>query len=408
MAIIHELGRPLISLLRDQPLDWQLPPQFRLPELDARIRKLAQAVGRLNLDKGPAPYLGTVVAVGERSVISAKHTIESLIERTGGNAKLSHQYGPYLNFSVEGKGGTRIEIDDLLFVHPVLDVAALRTKTPLPAPASRLISRPPRSIAGRVIAAIGYPSRDRREPHLTDQILQGPEHTLHVSVGQVQSVEKAPSPTSNEATVQLFHDCSTLGGFSGGPLLDVMSGDVIGIHVGGMARHHNFATPSWEIGRDPRVRVHPVTFTVPASPWDHLWEPLFVAPHTAPPRDGTLTIGPKVQIWVNDKLIWEEEVDSNPSKALADLLVRLCQQSANEIRTFAGTLKLKSHLPEGKSAIQTADMLVELLQNRHQIDDAFFQHLMEEYQDYYQLIRATQFRWADRLERAVGAACSIK
>jgi hypothetical protein len=67
-----------------------------------------------------------------------------------------------LSFSVEGTGGPRVEIEGLLFVHPALDVAALRTKGKLLESTSRLVASRPRSIVGRLIAAIGYPSRDLR------------------------------------------------------------------------------------------------------------------------------------------------------------------------------------------------------------------------------------------------------
>lgn len=45
----------------------------------------------------------------------------------------------------------------------------------------------------------------------------------------------------------LDHDCSTLGGASGGCLLDLETGKVLGIHIGGSADTRNRAVPAWLI-----------------------------------------------------------------------------------------------------------------------------------------------------------------
>jgi endonuclease G len=59
-----------------------------------------------------------------------------------------------------------------------------------------------------------------------------------------------PNPQSLEV---LAHDCSTLGGNSGSAVLDITTGDVVGLHFAGEYLTANYAVPAWELAADPRV-----------------------------------------------------------------------------------------------------------------------------------------------------------
>ena len=75
----------------------------------------------------------------------------------------------------------------------------------------------------------------------------------------------------------LTHDISTLGGNSGSAVIDLYTGDVVGLHFAGMQRVANYAVPAWELAQDGRVVDTGVNFVAtpqPAvtPPWEHKWQ----------------------------------------------------------------------------------------------------------------------------------------
>jgi len=91
----------------------------------------------------------------------------------------------------------------------------------------------------------------------------------------------------------MTHDSSTLGGNSGSAIIDVRTGEVIGLHFGlhfaGLYLQANYAVPTYELARDRRVAGLGVHFqgTVPADPRvEDVWRRL--EPRSAPPPAVTL------------------------------------------------------------------------------------------------------------------------
>jgi hypothetical protein len=85
---------------------------------------------------------------------------------------------------------------------------------------------------GIPVAVIGYPFKDGfRNPLFTDTIFN-----------DIYGVKRAaPGEITGIGTDRLFHDCSTLGGNSGSPVLSMESGGVIGIHYSGEFLYRNEA-----------------------------------------------------------------------------------------------------------------------------------------------------------------------
>ena len=59
-----------------------------------------------------------------------------------------------------------------------------------------------------------------------------------------------------------IHDCSTLGGNSGSPVLDLEPHQVVGLHFGGRYLSGNDAIPLWRVDRDKLLRSSGVNFFV--------------------------------------------------------------------------------------------------------------------------------------------------
>jgi hypothetical protein len=89
------------------------------------------------------------------------------------------------------------------------------------------------------VATIGYPARDPRVPDqdLVRRIFGDVYEKKRLAPGQVIAV----SPDEIE------HDCSTLGGNSGSALLNLSTGEAVGLHFSGLFLQANFAVPAPQV-----------------------------------------------------------------------------------------------------------------------------------------------------------------
>jgi hypothetical protein len=81
-------------------------------------------------------------------------------------------------------------------------------------------------------------------------LYQGRRGQLFLHPGLVNQLGYLPGSPSVPA---LLNDCSTTIDASGGPLLDIATGHVIGVHTKSVYLEANYAQPTWELSRDPRV-----------------------------------------------------------------------------------------------------------------------------------------------------------
>jgi endonuclease G, mitochondrial len=86
------------------------------------------------------------------------------------------------------------------------------------------------------VAIIGYPARDgrRNDPEVMRSVFNDIYEVKRLQPGRVIS--------ANGARVK--HDCSTLGGNSGSPLIDLQTGAAVGLHFGGNYKIANDAVPA--------------------------------------------------------------------------------------------------------------------------------------------------------------------
>jgi Trypsin-like peptidase domain len=130
-----------------------------------------------------------------------------------------------------------VPILSIVEVHTRLDMALLRIRDPR--------DRPPLEIEteeveeGLAVAAIGYPFEDKRSPLFTDAIYQGGYGVKRAAPGEI--LER-----SNETIV--YHDCSTLGGNSGSPVLSQDTARVVGLHASGFFMYRNEAVAGAKLG----------------------------------------------------------------------------------------------------------------------------------------------------------------
>jgi S1-C subfamily serine protease len=94
--------------------------------------------------------------------------------------------------------------------------AVLESRKPLSWSTSPLVD-------GANVVVVGYPFSDGRNPLFVDTIFGGKLGVKRLAPGEFIGTKRGA----------LFHDCSTLGGNSGSPLVDMATGAVVGLHGDG-------------------------------------------------------------------------------------------------------------------------------------------------------------------------------
>jgi S1-C subfamily serine protease len=217
-------------------LDAESAPAF--PDWDAfrsAVRPFLGAVGRI--DRAATGFghdripVATGFLIAEGRLVTNDHVVDELTIGTGalvrGQAEVNfgQELGPF-------GGPAPAPVESILDRDPELDLAVLavapRAKvTPLMPSAHQDIA------VGTPVAAIGYPmNADRLDGKMIAGLFGGRLGVKRASPGEV--VARRPAVLS--------HDCTTLGGSSGSPIVALSSAVLIGVHLDGMFLSRNHAT----------------------------------------------------------------------------------------------------------------------------------------------------------------------
>jgi endonuclease G len=211
------------------------------PLLDHAIR----AVGRINLQEARLDWVGTGWLVAENILVTNRHVAREFVTRKGDG--FTFQTG--LNGSMSADVDFLQEIGnpaELIFklVKPLYvedepgpDLSFFEVE--VAGGNARLAS--PIGLAAKVAATanaatIGYPAYDSRipEPDLMEKIFGNTYNKKRLAPGGVTNVE----PT------RILHNCTTLGGNSGSAVIDLDSGEALGLHFMGTFLTANYAVRS--------------------------------------------------------------------------------------------------------------------------------------------------------------------
>lgn len=250
-TIVLRMGRPVLAVV-----DGAARLEFadaesrvwrdRLTAVEGLLRSAARAVGRIDVQRHPHfQWVGTGWLVAPDLIVTNRHVARQFaVGRGDGFTFLQGADGPVgvsIDFLREVDRADRFEarIVDVLAVadEDGPDVAVLRaeplTASGRPAPIE-LHAWPVDS--GRHVAVIGYPARDQRVP---DQDL------VRSIFGDVYDCKRlAPGQVTSTEPGLLVHDCSTLGGNSGSVVVDLESGNAVGLHFAGRFLEANYAVPA--------------------------------------------------------------------------------------------------------------------------------------------------------------------
>jgi hypothetical protein len=260
-AIILLEGRPAILI---QEGDFGDPPSgwARLAEHRERIREVIARAGRievhghLNLD-----WLGTAFLVAPGTLMTNRHVAREVCLRDGERWTFRPGVTTRVDFLKElGRGAAlEFEITEAIGIHEDHDLALLAVRDvsldgrSLPDPLG-VAAREPADLLDRDVYVVGYPALDtrRNEP--------APIRRIFADVFDVKRLQpgKAVGYSTEYSAIQ--HDCSTLGGNSGSPVVDLESHQVIGLHFGGRYGVGNYAVPLWKLVDDPLLRRGGLSF----------------------------------------------------------------------------------------------------------------------------------------------------
>jgi endonuclease G len=222
----------------DDSVIWKERLQRAKPLLDAAI----PAVGRINLAGGGLAWVGTGWLVAENVLVTNRHVANQFALRKG--AGFSFRIGTNGPMSSEVDFLQEVDIPQtLLFnlvrpIHiedaPGPDIAFFEVEmTGGNSKLAKCILLARKVVQTENVATIGYPAYDSRipEPDLMESIF-----------GRIYNKKRlAPGGITRVEATRVLHNCTTLGGNSGSVVIDLDSGEALGLHFSGSFLDTNYA-----------------------------------------------------------------------------------------------------------------------------------------------------------------------
>ena len=200
----------------------------------AAIQRAIAGVGRLELQRaGRTVKLGSGWLARADVVVTNRHTIDDVRrEIAAGEVEIN------MLAERHPEEAQRRRISAVLAISSELDLAFLRVEAGAH-PVIALATAAPE--IGQRVCAIGFPTGRlaHYEPARARKCFPAPFDVKRLSPGTITGLRAD----------RVEHDCATLGGNSGGVLLDVVTGAAVGLHYGGQWSLANHAVPAALVAR---------------------------------------------------------------------------------------------------------------------------------------------------------------
>src|SRR3954447_25504107 len=242
-AIVQRVGRPPLMIRNDavqlEPLpDFPAGTDTRIKHVEADVR----SVGRVEFLNHSMAWGGTgwIIAAADatRVVVTNRH-VAKLVARRGSDGRgillrsptTGVLYGADLDFKEEvgslAADAHPFAVSDILYLADDTepDIALLRIHgdaLPDPLPLSDDDPEP-----GDLVALVGYPAFDTRND-------AGDQARYFHDIYDVKRFAPGRVMQGLSGRTELTHDCTSLGGNSGSPLLSLDTGRVVGLHFSGV------------------------------------------------------------------------------------------------------------------------------------------------------------------------------
>jgi endonuclease G len=286
-AIVEEDGRPVVFVIEDQfdtlPSPWT---HLNTEPVRTRINSVMPSIGRIEDISGGIPqHIGTGFVVGQNLIMTNRHVAEAFV-RGVGRVRNQLSFVPGIDSAIDFRReneldpndlSTSLRLTDVVMVHPYWDMALFRVDgLSIASRALKLSVRAPEDLIGREIVAVGYPGRgndrSRRAVQLERKVFGTTFGVKRLAPGEIEVREKIES--FDYVVPAMTHDSSTLAGNSGSAIIDVGTGEVVGLHFAGITLKANYSVPLFELARDPRVVDAGVNFVgsvTSTRDWDRAW-----------------------------------------------------------------------------------------------------------------------------------------
>jgi endonuclease G len=247
-SIVLRAGRPVLAVLHDaarlifkdaESAVWR----ERLKQSRKQLVKAIPAVGRIELKGHPNfDWVGTGWLVAPDIIVTNRHVAREFAR--AGHADWVFRAGvdgQPMQANIDFLEEFQHAADRAFSVVKILhiedddgpDLALLQIKGKNSAQPIALSDAPVQP--DQYVAVIGYPARDSRIPDLP---------LMEKIFGSVYDKKRlAPGQASNSPDA-LLHDCTTLGGCSGSPVIDLATGKALGLHFAGRFMETNYAVPA--------------------------------------------------------------------------------------------------------------------------------------------------------------------
>jgi len=261
-AIVLLFGRPALLVQDDEigtpPQEWS-----NLTSKKAMLKKIIPSIGRIELENHHTyPWVGTGFLVGDGVVMTNRHVAEVFAKKKGAKWSFTPPVKGRIDYKEEYQRDKAREfrLTDILHVDNRYDMALLKVskkglkaeESPVPL---TVASSAPASIKNRQIAVIGYPAYDSR--NVEQEMLRIFENIFNVKRFAPGEMTRL---ASRDGLKILEHDCSTLGGNSGSCVIDLETGNVLGLHFGGQYLVGNVCVPLWTLTRQKELKAAKVNF----------------------------------------------------------------------------------------------------------------------------------------------------
>lgn len=254
-AIILNLGRPVLLVTKNgfsEPLGQTWGKRLR--EAKNNIIKAIPSVGRIELRNDlNYDWVGTGWMISKDILVTNRHVARIFCTGTQRDydfriTHLGRSIRANVDFLEEYQQDKEAEfrVKEILYIadDSEADVALFRIDPksldniplPSPIPLSKKTAK-----AGQYIVTIGYPAEDgrRNPPIIMKRIFQDIYDVKRLSPGRII--------TANNNSIT--HDCTTLGGNSGSVLVDLKTGNAVGLHFAGKYSIENHAVSAEVIAR---------------------------------------------------------------------------------------------------------------------------------------------------------------
>jgi hypothetical protein len=256
-TIVNRVGRPVLEVANDdyvvegpEAAIWEA--RLGNATVRAALRQVIPSVGRIEVDNHPdLTWVGTGWLIADDVVVTNRHVASefaALSLTEAGRSFVFKRGWPDKDTRMAARVDFRRELRnnsprafkvlEVLYIEDDdgPDFAFLRVERDGPAGHLTSALRPAGKAASQeYIATIGYPAADSRLPE---------QDLMNRLFGDKYNVKRlAPGQVLRVADELVLHDCSTLGGNSGSPIVDLSAGNVLGLHFSGVFLRENRGVP---------------------------------------------------------------------------------------------------------------------------------------------------------------------